>query len=290
VLVLVGEEVSPSKRDHYLAFDVDRLIDRRLSGAEICRAVRDAGGFGFAAHPMSQGSRRFGRGGSGMPFGDLDCEELHGFELWSFATDTGESLPSVGAAAKFIASPGQVLDHPPERNVREWDRLCQKRRTVAIGGLDAHQFGVRVGPLVPLRLMSYRRSFSQLRTHVLAHGPLTGELDADRERVYSAMREGRCYIAVDAIAPARGFSFHADGPAGRLEMGAEGPAGDWTLHARLPWPARLRLLHDGEQVASIQGPVIARQVREPGVYRVEALRESYGRERTWVISNPIYLR
>jgi hypothetical protein len=290
VLVLVGEEVSPTGRDHYLAFDVDHLIDRRLSGDEICRAVRDAGGFGFAAHPMSKGSERFKRGGSGMPFGHLDCGALHGFELWSFATDTAESLPSLGAALKFIASPGRVLEHPPERNVREWDRLCRERRTVAIGGLDAHQFGIRIGPVVPLRLMSYRRSFSQLRTHVLADGPLTGDLGADRELVYSALRAGRCYIAVDAIAPARGFSFHAEGPAGRLEMGAEAQAGDWTLHARLPAPARLRLLRNGEEIASLEAPVLAHHVLEPGVYRVEALRESHGRERTWVISNPIYLR
>ncbi len=290
VLVLVGEEVSPSGRDHYLAFDVDNLIDRRLSGAEICRAVREAGGFGFAAHPMSQGSARFKRAGSGMPFGHLDSEELHGLELWSFVTDTAESLPSLRAAAKFMAAPGRVLEHPPERNVGEWDRLCQERRTVAIGGLDAHQFGVRIGPVVPLRLMSYRRSFRQLRTHVLADGPLTGELDADRERVYGALREGRCYIAVDAIAPARGFSFHAEGPGGRLEMGAEALAGDWTLHARLPTPALLRLIRNGEEIASLDAPVLARQAREPGVYRVEALRRSQGRERTWVISNPIYLR
>jgi hypothetical protein len=290
VLVLVGEEVSPTRRDHYLAFGVDHLIDRRLTGAEICREVRGAGGFGFAAHPMSRGSERFRRGGDGMPFGYLDSEELHGFELWSFITDTGEALPSLAAAARFIASPARALEHPPERNVREWERLCQERRTVAIGGLDAHQFGVRIGPVVPLRLMSYRRSFDQLRTHVLADAPLTGELDADRELVYGALREGRCYIAVDAIAPARGFSFHAEGPGGRLEMGAEAGAGDWTLHARLPTPARLRLIRDGEEIASLHAPVIARQVREPGVYRVEALRHSHGRERTWVISNPIYLR
>ena len=29
---------------------------------------------------------------------------------------------------------------------------------------------------------------------------------------------------------------------------------------------------------------------EPGVYRVEAYRDAHGRERTWILSNPIYLR
>lgn len=290
VLVLVGEEVSPKGGNHYLAFDVDRAIDHRgLSGAEICQAVRDAGGFGFAAHPLSSGSERFKRAGTAMPFRDLECDALDGFELWSFVTDTAERLPSLRAGLRFVATPERVVDHPPRENVREWERLCARRPTVAIGGLDAHQIGIRIGPVVPLRLMSYRRSFRQLRTHVLADAALTGELQADRERVYSALRRGRCYIAADALAPARGFSFHAEGPEGTVEMGAEAPAGHWTLRARLPGPARLRLLRNGKEIASIEGPVLGRQVEGAGVYRVEALRQAHGRERTWVISNPIYL-
>src|SRR5437764_14772076 len=60
VLVLVGEEVSPAGRDHYLAFGIAEEIDHRgLDAAGICAAVRAAGGFGFAAHPFSRGSERF---------------------------------------------------------------------------------------------------------------------------------------------------------------------------------------------------------------------------------------
>ncbi len=43
----------------------------------------------------------------------------------------------------------------------------------AIGGLDAHQIGKRIAGHVPLRLMSYRRSFRLLTTHVLVPEPLT---------------------------------------------------------------------------------------------------------------------
>lgn len=73
-------------------------------------------------------------------------------------------------------------------------------------------------------------------------------------------------------------------------MGEEGQAGDWTLRARLPRPARVRLLQDGQEIASLDGPVLARRVEEPGVYRVEARLHAHGRERTWVMSNPVYLR
>ena len=289
VLLLVGEEVSPKGQDHYLAFGVDYVIPSRgVSAEEICAAVRDAGGFGFAAHPWSSGSVRFKRGG--IPFRGLDCEALHGVELWSFATDTGEHLASLPAMLRFILAPGRVLDHPPEENVRGWERLCAARRTVAIGGVDAHQFGIKAGRFTPLRLMSYRRSFRHIRTHVLLDEALTGELDRDRDLVFGALRAGRCYIAVDSVSPARGFRFWAEGPSGRLEMGNEGEAGQWTLHASFPRPGRVRLLRDGQEIAALDAPALVRPADGPGVYRVEATRRARGRERTWVISNPIYLR
>jgi hypothetical protein len=286
-LVLVGTEVSPRRRNHYLAFGIDREIDHDgLDAAGICRAVRDAGGFGFAAHPFSRGSDRFRRRAPGMPFEDLECEALDGVELWSFVNDTGEAVGGLADMLRFVATPARVLDHPPERNLRAWDELCRTRRVVALGGLDAHQFGKRIGPFVPVRVMAYRRSFRFIRTHVLCEEPLTRDVGHDREQVYAALRAGRCYIAVDAVAPARGFRFEADG----LPMGAEAPAGRRTLSARVPLPARLRLLRDGVELVSAQGTALEHEVEKPGVYRVEAYRHAKGRERTWILSNPIYLR
>jgi hypothetical protein len=288
VLLLVGEEVSPRRRNHYLAFGIDRVIDHQgLDAAGICRAVRDAGGFGFAAHPFSRGSDRFRGRAPGMPFEDLEGDALHGVELWSFVNDTGEAVGSIADMVRFVSMPGRVLDHPPERNMRTWDALCRTRRVVAIGGLDAHQFGKRIGPFVPIRVMAYRRSFRFIRTHVLCHEAPRRDLEHDREQVYDALRQGRCYIAVDSVAPARGFRFEADD----LPMGAEAPSGERrTLRARVPLPARLRLLRDGVEVAGGEGEALEHEVDEPGVYRVEAYRRTKGRERTWILSNPIYLR
>ena len=80
-----------------------------------------------------------------MPFDGLDCDALHGIELWSFVTDTAEAVESIPGLVRFVALPGRALEHPPERNMHAWDELCSGRRVVAIGGLDAHQFGKRIG-------------------------------------------------------------------------------------------------------------------------------------------------
>jgi hypothetical protein len=281
VLLLAGEEVSPRRRNHYLAFGIDEEIDHsELDAAGICAAVRRAGGFGFAAHPFSEGSERFKRAGPGMPFDGLDCPDLHGIELWSFVNDTGEAITSLPEMARFLIAPGRALDHPPRRNMDAWDELCKTRRVVAIGGIDAHQFGKRIGPVVPLRVMAYHRSFRHIRTHVLT------EARPDRDSVYAALREGRCYIAVDSIAPAKGFAFEA----GDLPMGAEAPAGRRTLTVRTPAEAAIKLLRDGTEIATASGSSLEAEVEDPGVYRVEVTKRSKGRDRTWILSNPIYLR
>lgn len=293
VLVLVGHEISPPNRNHMLAFDTEEEIDhRRLSAAQIAQAVRDAGGFGVAAHPFSHGSKRFGRLGSlgtAMAWEDLEC--LDGIEVWSFLSDNGENVASLPDAARFIARPERYVTHPPQGNLDEWDRLGARRRVVGIGGLDAHQFGRRIAGRV-VRPMGYARSFRQLRTHVLTRASLTGDLDHDRRQVYEALREGRCYIAASAVAPAAGFRFSAACPAGELSMGAEAAEADgpWDLRAELPRPAAVRIVRDGQEITGARAPALAHRAPGPGVYRVEARLEARGSERTWILSNPIYLR
>ena len=123
---------------------------------------------------------------------------------------------------------------------------------------------------------------------MLCDEPPTRELEHDREQVYDALREGRCYIAVDSLAPARGFRFEADD----LPMGAEAPAGR-------PHPARphaaptraLRLLRDGARDRR-PPPARALDARGRGAGRLprRGAAAPTGRERTWILSNPIYLR
>jgi hypothetical protein len=281
VLVLVGEEVTPKDRDHFLAFGLDREVSRNQSAAGIVSDVVSRGGFGFAAHPFSHGSPRFSRVRA-MPWTDFDCEQIDGLEVWSFVTDTGEKLESLADAARFVLAPERVLDHPPAHNLAEWDRLCQKRRVVGIAGIDAHQIGIRVGERVPVRLMSYARSFRFLRTHVLCSEPVSGELEHDRDQVFDALRAGRCYMAVESLGPPRGFMFSA----GELPVGAEAAFDGQTLTVTVPKPAKLRLIKDGQPIAEHEGTAFEHRTSEAGVYRVEA----HLGDRTWILSNPIYLR
>ncbi|MEJ7749872.1 MAG: CehA/McbA family metallohydrolase [Thermoleophilaceae bacterium] len=290
-LLLAGHEISPVGRNHMLAFGLDSEVRHcGLTPAQIAETVRERGGFGIAAHPFSTGSKRFSARGLGESMEWQDLEAVDALEVWSFVADNGQDLASVGDAVRFVARPERRVTHPPRHNLAEWDRLGARKRVVGIGGLDAHQFGVRVGGRA-LRLMSYARSFRQLRTNVLCDETLNGDLEHDRAQVLGALRAGRCYIAVPHLGATGAFRFHAESPpSSRLEMGEEGPAGGWTLHVHAPRPARLRLLCDGAEVASVHAPALVHLADKPGAYRVEVSVESHGAERTWILSNPIYLR
>jgi hypothetical protein len=286
-LLLAGHEISPPVRNHMLAFGVDEEVDwEGRSPREIADAVRDAGGFGIAAHPFSEASESFGwlsSLGRSMLWEDLDC--VDGIEVWSFVSDGGQNAEGIRDALRMITRPERYVTHPPRRNLDEWDRLAAKRRVVGVGGLDAHQFGVRVAGRV-LRLMSYHRSFRQLRTHALVGEPLDGDLEHDRALLFEALREGRVYICAHAVAPGRGFRFEGDG----VEMGSEASFDGQELRALLPRPAEVRLLRDGTEVGRADGASLIHRAAGPGVYRVEAYLETFGQRRTWILSNPIYLR
>jgi hypothetical protein len=291
VLVLVGEEVSPSRGGHYLAFGIERVIDHKgLDGHAIIEQVNERGGFGFLSHPFSKGSERFNR--EPMSWSAMDATGYTGLELWSFVTDGAEKISRISDVFRFIATPGRFVDQPPSVNLETWDRLCAGRRCVALGGIDAHQVGIRIGDRVPLRLMAYKRSFRYLRTHLLVEEPLRGELESDRDAVYGALRAGHTYIAMDSLGPARGFRFSAKSDNQELMMGDEGAAGEgsWSFRANVPKSARLRLLRDGVQVRSNEGMTIEHEAEGPGVYRIEGHLEVKGRPHTWILSNPIYLR
>ena len=214
---------------------LDEEIDHSsLDAAGICRAVAEAGGFGFAAHPFVARLRAVRkRVGHGMPFDGLDSEDSgqRRCELWSFVNDTGEAVDSIPGLLRFVAHAGARAGASAGAQHAGVDELCRRRRVVALGGLDAHQFGKRVGRFVPLRIMAYRRSFRFIRTHVLCERAPAGELEHDREQVFGALRDGRCYIAIDSLAPARGFRSRPR-PADGLR-GARGRA-----HAPRAYPSR----------------------------------------------------
>lgn len=290
VLLGVGLEIS-SKHGHYLAFGVEKPIPHRgVAIAEIPARVREAGGVGFAAHPFSEGSQMAPKRGKPHGWGAMDDPGLAGIELWSLTTDAAEAWRTPWEAVRYLTSPASFLDGPPKHHLEAWDRLGARGRIAAIGGLDAHQTGIRRGRLV-VSPMPNARYFRLLSTYALCPRAPSGDGAADLATIYDALAEGRAFLSVDSFAPGRGFRFWGERDGQRAEMGSERRAAPgWTLRSELPHPARVVLVRDGAQIEETTGRSLTASVEEPGVYRVEAWLHRRGRERPWIFSNPIYLR
>jgi hypothetical protein len=283
VLVLVGVEVSPKRGGHYLAFGLDRALSHTgLDAVAVRRAVDRLGGFGFAAHAFAHGRL----GPDGWP--TLDDDGLAGVELWNVASDVVEGFRTPLDLVRFLSRPNRVLAAgPPPANLAAWDRLCATRRVAAIGGVDAHQLGLRIGRRV-ISPAPNRRWFEWVRTHLLLEAPPSGNLAGDRTLVHAALREGRAFIHRPPAGPATGARLwlERDG-ASEVAMGAEAPAGAGRLRALLPRPADVRVLRDGAVLAERPAArELALDVEQPGAYRIEA-RIDGG---LWLLSNPVYLR
>ena len=264
-----ASEVSPRRQNHYLAFGLDEPIDHRgLTPAQIVDARRTRRAASASSpHPFSQGSERFKRGGPGNAVARPRRRGLHGHRAVELRDRHAPSAST--ASATCCASsprPQRFLDHPPQRNLDEWDRLCARRRCVALGGVDAHQVGIRVAGRVPLRLMAYKRSF-RLPAHAPAGRPSRCTRDAGRRprRACSARcARARATSRWTRSRPARGFRFWAEGD-GALEMGDEAPAGRLdAARASCPRRARCGCCATAREVAAAHGDSARAPRRGPG--------------------------
>ncbi|MDA0748757.1 MAG: hypothetical protein O2954_19745 [bacterium] len=183
---------------------------------------------------------------------------------------------------KHYNNPDTHISGPDLETIQVWDQLCQSRKLVAIGGVDAH---ARKYPLLPFVVFPYEYLFRNLRTYFLLDQPLTGNAEQDISSILYALREGHCFIAYDRLAKGAGTRFGSTD--GILQMGDECTfKGPLELEVRLPAQAELLILRNGRPFLHTRNKTFAFRAETPGVYRVEARRDG----KPWIFTNPIYLR
>jgi hypothetical protein len=314
VLVLAGSELNVN-RGHLVALGFrpppgDGKLPSKAEDA--VAAVRALGGFTVIAHPYSKVRWSWGDWG--------ESSDYSGIEIVNADTMFKDNYRRVLAYAPLLLLGSRLplvkMLEQPAANLKRWD---QRGASAAIAGYfsaDAHLY--------------YRGIFALLHLHVLIDGPAGGGGTTDGEGpvaeealIWDALRHGRFYNAVEAVADARGFRFEAKAEAGEGEGAGSGPGsartrayrmGDTTAIAatggangnggatravlfeiRAPFPFRkeIRLLRDGRVIASSREDTLRAPAEGPGVYRVEVYlkeRSPLGRDIPWIVSNPIYLR
>jgi hypothetical protein len=295
LLVLVGEEVHDQDRDpqknHLLVLGASReLATFADDPQQLIDKAREAGGLTFLAHPYEVAAPAFHE--TDITWVSWEVHNYTGIELWNGLSELKTVIPSRLQAVFHVLFPQFVGHGPPPAMLDKWDDLLNEgRRVVAIGGSDAHELHMHMGPL-HRKVFPYEFHFRAINTHVMLPQPLTGDAREDRRMVYEALAAGNCFVGYDLPAQTRGFRFTAQGRDRNAIMGDEIPsAGGVTLQAVLPGPADIRLIKDGGLLRTWKGSQACTHITtEPGVYRVEAWRNHLGSKRGWIFSNPIYVR
>lgn len=257
--------------------------------------VERLGGFGIAAHP---GSPRPSLRWTGWDSAFDGLEWINGDSEWRDES----RLPIARALATYLfrapQSMATLLDRP-DAVLAQWDRLAQQRRVIAIAATDAHArlgFSQRTDPdvsAIHLPMPGYTATFRAFSNHVVLDAPLSGQAAGDAARLISALRNGRLYSVIDALASPGGLTFSAASGPNRAEMGDHLSIVDEVqLRASVSAPrgTRIVLLKNGQRVQEVTDGILEMNGgRDPAVYRIEAyVRDGPGGPPVpWILSNAI---
>ncbi len=288
VLVIIGHEVTPD-RNHFLALNVDEVIDRALPPQDFVDAVYARGGFGIIAHPDEKVANQFKdiyrwddwtidgpRDRAGKPIG---------IELWNIMSDWAEHLTQRNKEM-LVFFPRLGLSGPTFDTLAWWDRLnVNGRRTFGVGGVDAHAIKRRA-PWGEITVLPYDWIFKTLTNYVLLAEQLSPDPDTAIHQIYGALAQGHSYMVNRLDGDGDDLLFQAARGTELWGIGAtvslnDGPV---TFTADAGVDSELHLIWNGRVLAKGLR-ALRHSVTSPGVYRLEAYRKG----RPWLYTNPLYL-
>jgi hypothetical protein len=267
LLCLDAVEIS-TNGGHYVALDM-QPAPYPLGGepSAVVEDVKRLGGFGIVAHPDSPKSE--------LAWKDWDAP-FDGLEWLSADSEwRDESRARLGRVLfDYLLRPAPALASLLDRPVatfKHWDELLSRRHVVGLAGVDAHggigrgiEEGGKRRPALGT-IPSYEASFRTFTTRAILDEPFSGDAPSDAKALMAAIRSGRVFTLIDALASpgflrAEGDSpgkAHVDygvgdggelfmvrgghdslplqaGPAGRYELPAKDITGVVRFEVRLP--------------------------------------------------------
>jgi hypothetical protein len=304
VLMIDGVEISTTD-GHYVALGLARA-PYRLAGEprDVVEDVRRLGGFGIVAHPDSPKPELAWHAWQ-TPFDAM--EWLNADSQWR---DERQRALLRTVLAYWLRGPESivVLFDRPSTALTRWDALTERRRVVAVAGHDAHARMSLGGGWEPaehersLALPSYQTAFGAFAVRATLERPWRRTNESapiDATALVDALRRGRVYTVIDAIAGPARLEFSAKSAAGgSTPMGGEvADAGAITLDATLipdVLDTSIVIVKDGRDFQTARGrflSIVHPAAEGPATYRVEVRRDDAPGVPPvpWIVGNPIYV-
>jgi len=280
-LVVIGYEHNDlDENHHYMIFDSPGVYPQSMNAAELVAAVADDDALGIIAHPDER--RPHGRRHRPYPWIDWSVEGFNGVELWNQMSEWMEQLTRWNKLAMAF-SPRKSMVGPTEWLLGKWDELNRRRKIVGVFAVDAHAFGIRIGPFA-VEIFPYKVHFRCLRTHIILFEPLSDDFHIARRQLYVALRDCRVFGSNMRWGVADKFEFVASNGTETATCGGRlSSAENARLFVKVPSRATIRLIADGKTVLRTDSDELEYVIQKPGIYRVEAWKGKRG----WIFSNHI---
>ena len=287
VLMIFGAEITPAK-NHYLVFgekklkNVEKLKD--LGPQEMIDAVAKQGGLGFIAHPDHLGTKKLDI--PSLRWEAWDADGFTGMGVWDLMTDWQAQLDRDDIGLEIHKDFEDWLSGPRIETIKRWDELNMKRKVVGIGEIDNHRLRREFNGET-IEIFPYETAFKTISNHVLIDRPLDRDVKKAKKQILDALRHGCLYVSFDFWDDPTEVLFEVDNGEKVATMGDSIELGPekTELVASFPEDALLNVYRDGQSILEEEGNEILIEIGEPGVYRVEAMRNDI----VWVLSNPIYV-
>lgn len=289
-LVLIGCEINDRKnKNHYIAFGIDKTVSTRLPAKDYVTKVNEEGGFGFIAHPHEKRSSMEEH--PPYPWTEWDSHDYTGIEIWNHMSEWMEGLTEQNKFNYFI-HPLKSIIAPSAETLKVWDEESQKRRVVGVGGVDAHAHKVNMLGFFEVEVFPYKVLFKSIRTHILTKEKIAvsdnGNIENSKRIIYSALREGRCFVSNFYHGNASSFRFYAQKGENEYQMGESVPFSS-GINLKIEVPGNgimIKLLKNGIKKEEIMASSTIFKVDTPGIYRVEV----YLNNNAWIFSNHIRIQ
>ena len=281
ILVIKGEEISPGKQNHYLAFGTNEIIldtDPKI----FVKKVRELGGFGFIAHPDESDNRK----NCHRPIKWLEEDIIpDGVEIWNWFSQWADNYndSNIFTLAYAYLVRNALVTKPYEKTLKRWDDLNNNTDKIvpAIGGQDAH--ALKYLKFLPLKIFPYNCMLKKITNFVHLSEPLSKDFNKAKLQVLTAVYEGNNIIVNRRICKyppeiiiKNNNSIAYSGEVINLDD-------ETFLKIDLPTIADIKIVRNGEEYHKLNAKNYKMKLVESGKYRVEGIIKNKG----YFYTNPI---
>lgn len=194
------------------------------------------------------------------------------------------------------------LFQEPTEELILFDETSQKRKFIAFQGAEA---SARAIPLADwlVKFPSYERVLSIASNHLLLTSELSGNMNEDRKKIASALKDGQFYICFDALGDPKGFEtyIYQEGLTKKYSLGSSIlHSKELKIYFKLPAEPtafyEVVLFRNGKRIDTLNTFEGLFSVKEPGTYRIQVrisprlpLPDAI-KWLTWIYTNNFYVK